>query len=464
MKKLTLTSLAIYCILLTACSHTEISAESSITLPTQFEQAQQVKEATEIQQWWKNWHDPELTRLIEQALAHNLDIALAQSRLKEAQANSQAAEADRGITIGASGGLNSGIGDMDTGMIHPKSSHGSGGYVRFLAAWEPDFFGKKRSDADVARYVALSYQEQVYAAQLLVSSQIAENYFKFFATQQQQTIIQRKLVTLNQLKRYVQGRFDAGQATAYDINEIESQLNALSAREATLTAQADSYTRNIAILVGQTPQGFHLLKKGNPLTNIPNAPTGQLPSDLLERRPDIRTNAQLIRVYSAKLASAKADLFPRFDISFIGQGGKINLSNDLSYLSGVGSLVDLGVQLPIFTNGRISANIDAADARLKSALIQYDKNLLTALSEVENLYQLQSSLKDQTMLLQRATQQAQKQTNDTQKLFTYGNKTLDVVLHTKMTALNYQEKLIQSRLASVQNLINLYKAFGGGWL
>lgn len=119
--------------------------------------------------------------------------------------------------------------------------------------------------------------------------------------------------------------------------------------------------------------------------------------------------------------------------------------------------------MPIFTNGRIAANIEAAEASLKAALIQYDKTLLTALAEVDSAYQQQYALNNQNHLLQKYYQQANKQAIDSEKLFKYGDKTLDVALRAKIAAYSTQEKLIQSQLSQAQNLIRLYKSIGGGW-
>lgn len=400
--------------------------------------------------------------MIEKGLANNLDIALAQARLKEAQANSEAAEANLGSTVGLNANTGGGVVDINSTSIS-RNSHSNNLYGGIKALWEPDFFGQKHSDADAVNAVALGSQEQVYAAQLLISSQIADNYFRISALDQQNAIVSKNIAALQELQRYVQGRFNAGQATAYEVNEIATQITALQAKQATLKAQADSYQRTIAVLVGQTPQSFSLMKAANPLAKIPAAPANQLPSQVIERRPDLRANVQQVQAYAAKFASAKADLYPRFDISFLGQGGRIELNNGLSSFKGLAGLVSAGVQLPIFTNGRTQANIDAADARLKAALIQYDKTLLTALSEVDSAYQAQASFARQTALLQKSYAQANKQANDAQLLFKHGEKTLDVAIRAKISALNYQEQIVQSQLAQAQNLIGLYKALGGGW-
>ncbi|MEG9532242.1 TolC family protein [Mannheimia indoligenes] len=458
-----LSTIAIFTAFLTACNSITVDTQSSVEVPLEFDQTQAAKGANEIQQWWKNWNDPQLTALIEKGLANSLDIKLAQARLAEAQANSQYTEADKGINIGASGSVGGGLMDMDTGLFDPKRSDVAAIQGGISASWEPDFFGKRRSDADAARAGALARQEQVYGAQLLVSSSIAENYFRIYAIEQKQEILRKNVATLNELQRYIQGRFNAGQVTAYEISEIKAQITALQAQQSMLQSQADALTRNIAVLIGSVPQGFHIAKSGNPLAKIPDSPSGQMPSTVIKRRPDIRANARQVEAMAAKLASAKADLYPRFDIQFLGQGGYIKINNDLSPISALANLVSVGVKLPIFTNGRIQANIDASDTRLQAAMIEYDNSLLKALGEVDSAYQHQSSLAKQSRLLQNAVRQAQKQANDAQRLFKYGEKTLDVAIRARTSVLNYQQQLVQSQLSQALNLISLYKVLGGGW-
>ena len=174
-----------------------------------------------------------------------------------------------------------------------------------------------------------------------------------------------------------------------------------------------------------------------------------------------------MQAYAAKLASAKADLLPRFEIKFLWQTGRIELGSDLALLnnqrSSSGGLLSLGVQLPIFTGGRIRANIDAADARLKTALLRYDQTLLQALADVDNAYQAQAALARQQERIAAAAQTAAKQVRDDRLLFRHGRKTLDVALQAELSAADADEKLADSRLAAGLNLLALYKALGGGW-
>ncbi|WP_231867694.1 TolC family protein [Snodgrassella sp. CFCC 13594] len=166
---------------------------------------------------------------------------------------------------------------------------------------------------------------------------------------------------------------------------------------------------------------------------------------------------------SAKLASAKADLLPRFDINFLWQTGRVRLDSDLPQFKGLGSLVSAGITLPIFTSGRIQRNIEAADARLQAALAEYDQRVLQALADVDSSYQLQYGLHRQNQLLSQAKRQARTQATGAERLFHYGHLTLDRVLSARLNAEDMADKSIQGKLAEAQNLLNVYKALGGGW-
>lgn len=394
-----------------------------------------------------------------------MDIEIAKARLLEAQAMSQYTKAELGPKIGAQGTA----GLMHTHVENPLThrSYDREGNIQLAgisASWELDFFGKKRSDRDAAQAAALGVQQQVYAAQMLVTGQIAESYANIAVLRQQKDLLKQQEKHLLQLKRYAQGRFNAGQANANDVLQIESQINAVQAQSSTLEAQIAGNERAIAMLIGKPPQGFRIVKSAVDFLGVlPPAPQGMLPGEILERRPDLRAYKAQVQAYAAKLASAKADLYPRFDIQFLGQMGRIDLNTDIPDLKGWGNLLNVNLNIPIFTNGRIQANIDAADARLKTALLQYDKALLQSLADVDNSYQAQAALNRQTHLLQTAYQQAQKQAGNAEKLFQYGEKNLDNALTARLIALDYQNRLVQSRLAGAKNLINLYKALGGGW-
>ena len=468
-------------LLLAACQSTTVQTESRITLPAAFSQAQAAGEIQNLARWWQNWRDPVLSALIEQGLANGYDIQIAQSRLAEARAQANLARADLGPTVGVSGKATHSRSSMDNplperaraalsglpggGRLGEEhlNSHGNMFTGALSASWEADIFGRKHSDADAAKAAALGVQEQYYGAQMLLAADIAEHYFQARAMQAQQQATAQGIAALERLARYVKGRFNAGQATAYETGEVQSRLSAMRAKQNTEKAQEEQHIRAIAVLVGQPPQDFRLPPSpADALARPPAAPQGETPQGMIERRPDLRARAAKVQAYAARYASAKADLLPRFTVSFGGQGGQIELSGD-TVLKGWTGLVSAGISVPLFTGGRIKANIAAADARVQTALLEYDRALLQALAEADTAYQFQAALSRQSRLLQQARQQSEKQAADAQKLFRYGSKTLDAALTARLAAVQAQERLIQSQLAQAQATAGLYKALGGGW-
>ncbi|UOO83020.1 TolC family protein [Uruburuella testudinis] len=467
---------------LAACQNTTVPLDSQIEVPQQFSQAEAASGSAQIGRWWQHWHDPVLSALIEQGLQQSHDVQIAVSRLNEARATSRMARADLGPQAGLSGSAGIMRGELENplsesarnvlGQFPPTAGmadsrqdiKGNSLIGGISASWEPDIFGAKRSDADAARYAALGAQEQLYGAQMLVAGDIAENYFKARAAAVRLENAGRTVATLARMQQYVQGRFQAGHVTAYEVGDVQSKLSAVKAKQSTIQSEYDAYVRSIAVLVGQVPQRFTLPESSvDVLARPPAAPSGQTPQGMLERRPDIRARAAQVNAYAAKLASAKADLLPRFSINFLGQGGRIEIDSDAPALKGWGSLLSLGIQMPIFTNGRIKANIAASDARLQTALLQYDQTVLQALSEVDSAYQSQHALSRQNALMRQAHRQADKQAADAQKLFRYGDKTLDDALTARLNEEEMADNLVQSQLANAQMLLNLYKALGGGW-
>ena len=461
--------LALTAALLSACQTTTITTASRVPLPTAYESAPARADNTDIRRWWQAWHDPVLNQLITEALANNPDLAIARSRLKEAQATTRLADADRGATIGL--GLNAG--HLDADLDNPLggtplarsdkiNTHRTLLASNLSAKWEADLFGQKQSDADAARYAALASAEQTHIAQLQIAAAVADAYLQARALEARQRLADENIVTLEKLAHYVEARYRAGHTTAFEKTEAQSHLSAARAARSTLAAERAAQARKIAVLLGKTPQDYQLsASSADILAHPPAAPGGQTPQGLIERRPDLRARAAEINARAAKVASAKADLYPRLTLNFLGNG-ILNIDSDNTQKSLI-SLLGASLQVPLFTNGRVQANIDAADARLKTALLQYDQTLLQALADVDNAYQANDALATQTRLLTEARAQSDKQARDAEKLYRYGNKTLADTLSARISANQAAENQLRSQLAQAQTLIALYKALGGGW-
>lgn len=467
--------------ILSGCRTTVVPLESKVALPSAFDYGMANQQRDDLKMWWRHWQDPVLNDLMERGLHGNLDIQIARSRWQESMAQMRLAQADLGAQAGVNIQGGYGRGEVDNPLDSsvrgalkgmPAMSnlgadtlrdHGKMGLLGVSASWEPDVFGQKRSDADAAQLGALGAQEQMYGIYLLMSSEIADRYLQARFLLEQQRLIKLKIDTLQLLLRYANGRFLAGQAKRDAVEEAKAAIASMQAKWVMLQPQYDAQVRALAVLVGETPQSFRLPESQiNIFAHLPSAPMGAVPSDLLNSRPDLRAHAAAVQARAAQYASAKADLLPRFSLQFLGQGIRIGLTGD-NALNGWSSLISAGIHIPLFTNGRIQANIATADARLQTALLEYDRALLTALSEVDNAYQIYHALRQQTAKLQHAHQHQQTRSKQAKQLYHYGDQTLDHALRIQLDAYQAQEYWQQAQLAQAQSLLNIYKALGGGW-
>ena len=471
----------VWMLLLTACQPTVVNVTSRVEIPAQYTFTGLAGNGVEVDvaHWWRSWDDPYLDELIKDALHNNLDIKAAQARVLEARALADMARANLGPMVGANAAVGGQIGEIDNNLgpevngmavaILGKrlpdrfSANGIDSAYGITASWEPDIFGGKQSEADAARYAALGVEEIAYGTQIVVGANVADHYLQARSLSRQMQLMDDTIQTVTEMLHYVTGRFRAGQATRFEVDEVGTRLTALQARRAPLQTLHDLHVRQIAVLLGVPPQTFTLQQSaGDVLANVPPAPQGVVPNDLLLRRPDIRARAAQLWALSAKLASARADLLPRFYINFLSQDGHIGLS-DLPNVDGWISLLDTGMQVPIFTSGRIQAHIRASEARLDEATRQYDQIILKALSEVESAYQMRSALNSRSKFLDETISQSEERTKATKMLYKHGDKVLKDVLDARLATLQYQDEWVQTRLNAAQATIRLYQALGGGW-
>lgn len=470
---------------LVACTTVHVAVAPGVQVPAAFDAASgaasgaggQPLAVTDLTRWWDALADPALTQLIDAGLRANTDIRIAVARVQEARAVVTQAESALYPTVEAVGGVAKAKLDQRIPSVTlpngaplplplpgsvslPTTSVGTGG---FAAAWEVDIFGARRSDAAAARQAALGYEERLHGAQMLVVADIASNYFEARSIERRQGVLERSIATAQRLQRYAEGRFDAGQATRSDIDRARSLVEALDSQRQPLRLLLGARLRRLAVLTGRTPESLTALPAPTGPLALPDNLPRVLPSEVLERRPDVRGSANIVRAQAARLGSAKAALLPRFTIGFLAQDGHI----DISGLPGTGGTFTswgLGVTLPLFEAGRIRANIRAQDARLDAAAAQYEQTVLRALEDVENAYSARRALDSRAALLARSTRSAQDGAEHAERLFEDGNGLLQPVLEARLRALQSEDELIQTETARAVTTVQLYEAIGGGWV
>lgn len=425
----------------------------------------------DVRAWWRVWNDPAMHALIDQALAANPDIRTAQANLEAARAMVTAAESALYPTLSANAaGVTGKIDwrDQDpwramlpplTSSIPPPSQvKGYGAGVS--AAWEPDVFGGNRANEQAARAAAAIAEERLHGAHVLVAAEVAGNYRQALALRQRLAILDESIATTKELHRYVQARFTAGHVKAAEVALTRAHLEEQQAARPYLAALFETRLRRLAVLCGLPPQ--HAPALASEAMPVPPPPSGQLPSSVLNRRPDARAALWAVEARVAQLKRLKADLLPSFGIVFLGGDGRLTFDT-IPDVSGFGGLMGLRVSLPLFNAGRLKANVRAGDAQLQAAVADYDKAVLAALEDVENAYGMRFGLDARISGLERSLDASRHVAESKRLLFDAGEATRDEVLKARVEITRTEDALAQLRMEQAIASVQLYQALGGGW-
>nr|WP_314550777.1 TolC family protein [uncultured Ottowia sp.] len=445
----------------------------------------------DLGRWWRLWGDARMNALIERALAASPDIRAAQANLQAARALADVAESALYPTAVAAAAAGAGTADWRNASAWralappysaalPSSADARGLAAGVGAVWEADVFGARRADASAAQAAAAIAQERLHGAHMLVAAEVASNWREALALAQRLSILDAATATAAQLHGYAQARLAAGQARAADVAAAQARLAGLQAARPALQALLLTRRQRLAALCGQPP-GQPDAALAALLPDVPDAPaaaseaaappepsappappSGQLPSSVLARRPDVRARQQAVQARAAQLKSLKAELLPSFGIVFLGNEGRLDFSG-LPRASGAGGLIGLRVSLPLFTAGRLQAQARAGDARLHAAVAEYDRAVLDALQEVEAAYAARAALDTRVESLRAARQSAARRASGLQALYQAGERQRDAPLQARLELAEADDALAQARMQQASASIRLYQALGGGW-
>jgi multidrug efflux system outer membrane protein len=373
-------------ILLAACAIGPGYQRPAVDLPEAWRDVATQGKAAPAERWWTVYADPTLDRLVEEALAHNQDLALAAARVDEARALLQIADAEHMPAIDADFQRDrSRSSERSSVPLPPGVPLERNNYRGTLnVAYEVDLWGRLRSASDAARADLLSTRAAQETVRVTLTAQVAQSYFALVGLDAQIEATRRTLGLRERTLELQKVRSDAGLIGDLDLRQIEAEVAAARAQLPALQRSRSTEELALAVLLGRAPRAIieesiaRTEDRGEP--PAPVVPEG-LPSDLLLRRPDVVQAEQRLIAANARIASARAALFPR--ISLTGYlGGESASLGDL--FSGPARIWQLAFALaqPIFQGGRLSGEIEAVRAQERQALAQYQKTLQEAFREV----------------------------------------------------------------------------------
>ena len=314
------------------------------------------------------------------------------------------------------------------------------------------------ADADLA-----ASEESCRDVLVTLLSEVALNYVRLRGAQRRLVIARDNIRAQQDTVELTETRHKHGFTSELDVTQARTQLASTQSQVPLLENEIKQAIYQISVLLAQPPASLmEELATDRPIpTTPPEIPIG-LPSDLLRRRPDVRSAERQLAAATARIGEATADLFPRFSLT--GSFGP--QSRDIRHILDRNSLAwSVGPQMswPVFDGWRIRANIQVQNARQEQALAAYERTVLTALQDVENALVAYANEQVRRQSLAEAVQAGQQSTDLSNELYTHGMTVFLNVLESQRALYALQDQLAQSETTVVTNLIALYKALGGGW-
>lgn len=415
-------------------------------------------QAGALPEWRTYFADTRLQRLIALALDGNRDLRIAATNIEQAQAQFQIRRADQypGVGLAASASRAPAAG---TGNLVNTFSVGLA-----VTAWEIDVFGRIASLREQALAQYLATREARDAVQTSLIAAVATGWLNLLADEELLDLSARTVASRDESVRLTKLRLDAGVVSELDYQQARSLAEAARATWAQQKRQRAIDENALSLLLGQPlPADIFASLASSRLTDAPamGAIPAGLPSDLLERRADIRQAEQQLIAANANIGAARAAFFPR--ISLTAQAG--TASNELSGLFQSGSWgfsIAPSLLLPLFDAGRNQANLGVSEASRKIAVAQYEKAVQTAFREVADALAGVATLNEQADALQRqvASESARNALADLR--YRNGVSSYLDALDAQRALFATQQAVVQVRLARLQNQVSLYKALGGG--
>jgi outer membrane protein, multidrug efflux system len=407
--------------------------------------------------WSDFLQDARLNRLVEIALANNRDLRVAALNVQQVQAQYRIQRAALYPTVAA-------LADWSATRTPTSPNPAQRSWQAGVqASWEIDFFGRLRSLNQAALEQYLASGEARRAAEILLVSQVADQYLMVLALDEQLAVTRQTLAAAEASYKIVKLQFDTGTAPELSLQQalsVVEQANANLAAQTRARAQAEN---GLVLLLGQPMLAD--LPPGVPLGEqkiLADIPAG-LPSDLLVRRPDVLEAEALLRSENANIGAARAAFFP--NISLTASVGTESAA--LSGLFGAGSLTWAFVpQLvaPIFEGGALRANLDVATIRKDIGVAQYEKTIQSAFREVADGLAARGTYDEQLAAQQRYTATQERSLELSQFRYRNGVDSYLQVLTAQTGYYNAQLALVAARQQRLTNLVDLYRSLGGGWI
>ncbi len=416
--------------------------------------------------WWAGFDDPLLGRLASQVLAANLDLQLAANRVQQSRAARGITAADRLPSVSASA---SGVRarNSEVGLNDPSGNGGRDDYGLFQAgiglSWELDLWGRVRRQVEAADARVQMAEEDAHAVRIALLAETARDYLQLRATRQLLAITEDNLSIAHDIKRLTEARQRQGVASMLQVSSAAAQVASLQARIAPLRHRESQLRNALAFLLAQPPQALdaQLQDARRDWPALPAVAVG-LPSELAERRPDIRRAEAALHAATAGIGVAKASFLPRITLN--GDAGfQARQLDDLDGWNAHRFNIGPSISVPIFQGGRLKANLALSRLQQQQAALQFRRTVLQAWHEVDDAIDGYAAEQQRTVQLHVAVDESETALGAARRQYQAGVVDMLDVLSTQRIALDNQAALTNSQATAAIARVELYRALGGGW-
>ncbi len=409
--------------------------------------------------WWDLLRDEQLQGLIKVALAENRDLRQAVATVEEFQARAFIARSDFFPGLTASG--NAPAFGRKTVFLFPGFASPFNYYLQGNLAWELDIWGRIRRSNEAARADLLSKEENRRAVTIQLVSSVGEAYFNLLQFDAQLDIAKRTLQSWEESVRIAQARLKQGFSSRLDMDQFEAERAHAAARMAELERQMVHAENQLSVLMGRKPfaitRGRSLYDQAMP----PDVPPG-LPSELLQRRPDILVAEQQLVAATARIGAAKADRFPKITLTGLLGAASPQLSKFFTDPATY-AVAGAGFTGPLLNAQMLGFQQDIAEAQAKQSLAQYEQSILIAFREVEDSLVAVRTARTQNEAQQQQVTALQSALKLAELRYKGGLANYLDVLVSRRNLFEAELAMTSSRRLHLVSVVQLYKALGGGW-
>ncbi len=425
----------------------------------------EVKSAADLinSAWWEQFEDPVLNELIKTALAENKDVRIAASRVEEFLGRYGVTRSQLFPQVATQFGAGSQrISTVTQPAVASTQSNTFDSFSLDLGmSWEIDLWGKLRRATEAARAELLATEQARQTVILSLTSGVATSYVTLIDLDRQLAIAKSTADSRGEFFSIIKLRFEGGVVSEVELNQARSDYEFALSTVPVIEKQMAQQENALSVLLGRNPGPIARDRTLDKLV-LPQVPA-DLPSSLLERRPDIRQSEQLMVAANARIGVAKAQFFPTISLTAILGTASSALGNLFKGASQTWSYGGTVTQ-PIFTGGNLISQLRVAESQQKTALLQYQRSIQTAFQEVND------SLIDQTKTREQLAAQA-RQVDSLRNYARLARLRYDNGFTSYLEVTDAETKLFNAELQYAQSqgqlffaLINVYKSMGGGWV